>query len=68
MLAILPIQIALGAITIWSLRDKVPNSTHVVVGATLLATSLVLTLRVCRVVPPMRAENPAMGELIGVPA
>jgi heme a synthase len=39
------VQIALGALTVLSQRDVAINSAHVVCGAVVLATSLVLTLR-----------------------
>ena len=38
-------QICLGAITIWSQRAVLPTTTHVAVGAAVLATSLTLTVR-----------------------
>jgi cytochrome c oxidase assembly protein subunit 15 len=42
-------QVTLGAFVIWSEKDVVINTAHVVVGALTLATSLVLTLRSYRV-------------------
>lgn len=42
-------QVTLGALTILSLRDVTINSLHVVCGALVLTTSLVLTLRSWRV-------------------
>jgi cytochrome c oxidase assembly protein subunit 15 len=44
-LALLAVQVTLGAFVIWSGRDVVVNSLHVVNGAAVLGTSLVLTLR-----------------------
>ena len=38
-------QVCLGAITIWSGRAVIPTTSHVAVGAAVLATSLTLTLR-----------------------
>ena len=46
--ALLVIQIALGASIIWTHRSVVPTTTHLVVGAALLATCLVATLRAGR--------------------
>jgi len=43
------VQVTLGALTIISRRDALVNSLHVVVGALVLTTSLVLTLRSWRV-------------------
>lgn len=48
MLALLPVQVGLGAATVLTHRDKLPNSFHVMVGASLLASSVWLTLRVWR--------------------
>ena len=48
LLALLAIQITLGALTVLSGKQYVINSLHVVTGAMVLATSLVLTLRACR--------------------
>jgi cytochrome c oxidase assembly protein subunit 15 len=48
-LALLPIQIALGAVTIWSGRAVIPTTTHLLVGASLLGSCLVLALRAARV-------------------
>lgn len=45
------LQIALGAFVIWSGRDVVINTAHVVNGAAVLGTSLVLTLRTWRAAP-----------------
>jgi len=49
-LALLVLQITLGAFTIWSGRAVVPTTSHLVAGAGLLATSLVLTLRAARLI------------------
>jgi len=38
-------QVCLGALTVWSGRAVLPTTTHVLVGAAVLATSLTLTLR-----------------------
>lgn len=40
------VQIALGALTIWTAKGVLPTTFHVLNGAVILATSLVLTLRV----------------------
>jgi cytochrome c oxidase assembly protein subunit 15 len=45
LLVFVAIQVTLGAFVIWSGRDVVINSLHVVNGAAVLGTSLVLTLR-----------------------
>jgi cytochrome c oxidase assembly protein subunit 15 len=48
MLALVAVQVTLGAATVLSRRDVWTNSAHVVCGALLLTTSLVLTLRTWR--------------------
>lgn len=48
LLALLGVQITLGALTILSGKEYVINSLHVVTGGTVLVTSLVLTLRAHR--------------------
>ena len=49
LLALLGLQIFLGALTIWSLRAIVPTTLHVATGSLVLATSVVLAVRVHRV-------------------
>jgi cytochrome c oxidase assembly protein subunit 15 len=46
---LLIVQVCLGAITIWSGRSVIPTTSHVAVGAAVLATSLALTLRAYRI-------------------
>ena len=54
---LLVVQICLGAITIWSGRSVIPTTSHVAVGAAVLATSLTLTLRAYRILGvPNRAH------------
>jgi cytochrome c oxidase assembly protein subunit 15 len=48
-LALVVVQITLGALTVLSRRDVWINSAHVVCGALVLTSSLVLTLRTWRV-------------------
>jgi len=45
LVALVAVQVTLGALTVLSRRDPWINSVHVVCGALVLATSLVLTLR-----------------------
>lgn len=49
---LLLIQLTLGAVTIWTQRSVVPMTAHVAVGAAVLATSLLLTLRAYRLTSP----------------
>jgi len=46
LMALLIMQVSLGAMTIWSGRAVLPTTTHVAIGAAVLATSLALTIRV----------------------
>src|SRR6266853_1525777 len=46
---LLVMQICLGALTIWSGRSVLPTTSHVAIGAAVLATSLTLTLRAYRI-------------------
>lgn len=56
MFLLLIAQVCLGAITIWSDRAVIPTTSHVAVGAAVLATSLTLTLRAYRILGvPKRA-------------
>ena len=48
LVTLVAMQITLGAFVIWSGRDAVINTAHVVNGALVLATSLLLTLRTFR--------------------
>jgi cytochrome c oxidase assembly protein subunit 15 len=64
---LLVLQLTLGALTIWSGRAVLPTTTHLVGGAALLATCLVLTLRAGRVAAarasraePMRVRGRAL--------
>ncbi len=45
LIGLLILQITLGAFTIWTLKAVFPTTLHVTVGAAILATSLILTLR-----------------------
>jgi heme A synthase len=49
LLLLIAMQITLGALTVLSHKHYMINSLHVVTGASVLATSLVLTLRTRRV-------------------
>src|SRR5215469_1212718 len=67
MLALLALQITLGALTILSGRAVVPTTAHVAIGAALLATSLALTLRAFRLIDGRLVESSGR-ELDGVHA
>jgi heme A synthase len=48
LLALLTTQVTLGALTVLSHKEFIINSLHVVTGASVLVTSLMLTLRAHR--------------------
>jgi cytochrome c oxidase assembly protein subunit 15 len=50
-LALLAVQVTLGALVIWTARAVMPTTAHLAIGAALLATCLVLALRANRLVP-----------------
>lgn len=58
---LLVLQVTLGALTIWSRRAVLPTTTHLVVGAALLATCLTLTLRAGRALAVVRADPAPAG-------
>ena len=45
LILLLMLQVSLGALTIWSQRAVLPTTSHVAIGAAVLATSLTLTIR-----------------------
>ncbi len=66
LIALLVIQIGLGAITIWSERAVIPTTAHVAIGAAMLATSLTLTLRAFRLLHGAPVSSPVVSQ-IGAP-
>jgi len=61
MLVLLAVQIALGALTVWTGRAVLPTTIHLVIGAALLATTLTLTLRSYRLYGLSHASTAAAG-------
>jgi cytochrome c oxidase assembly protein subunit 15 len=55
MSALVLIQIALGGTIIWTQKSVLPTTSHVAVGAAILATSLVIALRSARHPAPVEA-------------
>ena len=51
--ALVPMQVTLGALTVWTGKAPVVATAHVAGGAAVLATSLVLTLRSLRPGPAL---------------
>jgi len=52
---LVPAQVALGAMAVWTGKSVVPTTAHVACGAAILATSLVLALRSFRMTEPAAA-------------
>ena len=68
LLGLVAVQITLGALTVLSRRDVWINSAHVVCGALVLTTSLVLTLRSWRVkFAPAAARQETGGRAVPLP-
>jgi cytochrome c oxidase assembly protein subunit 15 len=67
LLVLVAVQVSLGALTVLSQRDVWINSLHVVCGALVLTTSLVLTLRSWRVkfAMPLGGPNKARPTYVG---
>ena len=61
------LQLTLGALTIWTRRAVLPMTAHVAVGAAVLATSVVITLRAARLTAAS-ATIPGQGWRDGVGA
>ncbi len=59
LLALLAFQIYLGATIVWTQRAVVPTTTHVLSGALVLVTALVLALRARRLLAPAGAPAPS---------
>lgn len=74
LVVLVAIQVALGGLTVLSQRDVWINSLHVVCGALVLTTSLVLTLRTWRVKfaspigGPYKARSTYVGRTLSGPA
>ena len=61
LVALVAVQVTLGALTVLSRRNVWINSVHVVCGALVLATSLVVTLRSWRVLFALEREDAGAG-------
>jgi cytochrome c oxidase assembly protein subunit 15 len=61
LVALLALQILLGAMTIWSRRAVVPTTLHLLSGALILVTTVVVALRTRRLLAPGVAESTALG-------
>jgi cytochrome c oxidase assembly protein subunit 15 len=66
--ALVAAQLSLGALTIWTRKAVLPTTLHVVVGAALLATMIVLALRARRAAPASRRVHAPLLARQQVPA
>jgi heme A synthase len=68
LLVLLAAQITLGAFTVLTAKHYIINSLHVVTGASVLATSLVLTLRTHRdrLTAALRSASPSAASHSGM--
>jgi len=57
LIALLVLQLTLGALTIWTQRAVTPMTAHVAVGAAVLATSVILALRTTQLVGHQSAQG-----------
>ncbi len=67
-MALVVLQIVLGGLTVWTAKAVVPTTLHVATGASLLATSVVLTLRAFRLyhLPQSKSQEAPIPQ--GIPA
>ena len=65
LLALVGLQVFLGALTIWTRRAIVPTTAHVAIGALLFATAVLLAVRVYRVSLPASGRTDADLALLG---
>ncbi len=68
LVALAAFQVFLGALTVWSRRAVVPTTLHLLTGALILVTTVVLALRARRLLAPAAAPAAARRELVETPA
>ncbi len=59
LVVLLALQILLGALTVWSRKAVVPTTLHLLTGASILVTTVVLALRARRLLAGAPAADPA---------
>jgi cytochrome c oxidase assembly protein subunit 15 len=59
LIALLALQILLGALTVWSRRAVMPTTLHLLTGASILVTTVVVALRTHHVLAAAPASEPA---------
>lgn len=68
LLVLVAFQVFLGALTVWSRKAVVPTTLHLLTGALILVTTLVLALRTRRLLAPALARADARRALVETPA
>jgi len=61
LVALLALQIFLGAMTVWSRRAVIPTTLHLLSGALILVTTVVVALSTRRLLSPGAAKSAAIG-------
>ncbi len=61
LLALVAWQVFLGGLTIWTQKAVIPTTAHVLSGALVLATALVLAIRAYRILVPVPGPAGAPG-------
>ena len=65
LVVLLALQILLGALTIWSRKAVIPTTLHLLTGASILATTVVVALRTRRLLAPAPAAAAGEPALVG---
>jgi cytochrome c oxidase assembly protein subunit 15 len=68
LVVLLAFQILLGALTVWSRRAVIPTTLHLLTGALILVTTVVIALRTRQLLAPAAARAPAGPALVETPA
>jgi len=68
LVVLVALQILLGALTVWSRKAVFPTTLHLLTGALILVTTVVLALRTRRLLAPERAAAQAEAALAGTTA
>ena len=67
LVVLLAFQIFLGAVTVWSRRAVIPTTLHLLTGALILVTTVVIALRTRRLLAPAHRTRTAAGPaLVGI--
>ncbi len=64
LVALLALQVYLGALTVWSRKAVMPTTLHLLSGALIFATTIVLALRAQRLLAPAAARETVKGSAV----